>query len=332
MILQSFPVLTQHNEYFAVIRNNTVVNSFTGSSIQPSGTPSNKSEVGGPDTSECFSGANSGLNVTCSVTQGNEGVAWFADNPNVAPEEGSNRVGSFETYGASPGSSPYTADLFFASVSPVFSARYYCTSQISGTSSNFFLTPREQIEESSLSLYLFLLPLFSIIPIHPLSLSPTSVNPYIAAVSPQILNINEGDPTRLEFIVAVNSDGSTWDQEDSVGFFLVNSVGESKTQLFETFTIRSEEYPQNYVFEIPVTSRYHSGNYSARGTSKLVLSLKVITSTNQIDDVMHVANDVMVIAIHLYMCMCTSDATTESGCPVEVTVSLNIIRKDNKTT
>lgn len=82
------------------------------------------------------------------------------------------------------------------------------------------------------------------------------------------MSVIEGDPIRLEFLAAVNSDGSYWDEEGSVEFYMVTESGEP-VPLLRSFFVLDGEFPQNYVLDITATSRRDTGNYTARATSKI---------------------------------------------------------------
>lgn len=268
VILQSEALLLQHNNYLAAIRNNTIINTFVSPFGQGDNVESKRESV----FDECTVMPMGSLNITCSATRGNEGVVWFTDNANVAIEENDPRVGNFMEYGALPTTSPYTANLFFLYLSPEFSGYYSCSSALSGLSANFYLTTRK----SHYNQYLVLTSTILLcVPSHfPSFFSLPLENPFVNALSPQLLTVNEGDPARLEFIVAINSDGSIWDEGSSINFYMVTSDGEP-VSLLRSFFVLDEEFPQNYVLDITTTSRRDSGNYTARATSETKATIKV---------------------------------------------------------
>ena len=84
-------------------------------------------------------------------------------------------------------------------------------------------------------------------------------NPYVASVSPVELSVIEDSSVTLEFQIAVNSDGNTWDNED-VYFSFISGVD---AEVSVPFSVRGPEFPQNYIYSIQQVDRSQEGQYFA---------------------------------------------------------------------
>ena len=84
-------------------------------------------------------------------------------------------------------------------------------------------------------------------------------NPYVASVSPVELSVIEDSPVMLEFQIAVNSDGNTWDNDD-VYFSFISGVD---AEVSVPFSVRGPEFPQNYIYSIQQVDRSQEGQYFA---------------------------------------------------------------------
>ena len=86
-------------------------------------------------------------------------------------------------------------------------------------------------------------------------------------VSPAVITVDEGSPVRLEFQIAVSSNGATWFSE-GIEFFFTNVNGERN---FVEFSPNLDGYPQNYVMELESVTHSDAGNYTASVFSKLLI-------------------------------------------------------------
>ena len=87
-------------------------------------------------------------------------------------------------------------------------------------------------------------------------------NPYVVAVSPAYVDVVEGDPVTLEFKVAVNSDGSSFENEP---YFTFTSAFLDLEYML-TFQSRYPDFPQNYNHTIENVDRLQEGRYTATAT------------------------------------------------------------------
>ena len=82
----------------------------------------------------------------------------------------------------------------------------------------------------------------------------------MAAVTSNPITVVEDSPVMLEFRVAVDSNGNTWDTEEVYFMF------DDETPL--RFTVCDANFPQNYCYTIASVTRFDEGTYTARATSK----------------------------------------------------------------
>ena len=92
-------------------------------------------------------------------------------------------------------------------------------------------------------------------------------NPYVRRVSLPVVTVSEGDPVRLEFVVAVNSNGNTWIRD--VGSFTFISTQQRRREV--NFEVYSSDFPQNYALDIGGVSRSDEGVYTASVRGILIL-------------------------------------------------------------
>ena len=94
-----------------------------------------------------------------------------------------------------------------------------------------------------------------------------SENPYVRRVSLPVVTVSEGDPVRLEFVVAVNSNGNTWIRD--VGSFTFISTQQRRREV--DFEVYSSDFPQNYALDIASVSRSDEGVYTASVQGILII-------------------------------------------------------------
>ena len=78
-------------------------------------------------------------------------------------------------------------------------------------------------------------------------------------VSLPVVTVAEGDPVRLEFVVAVDSNGNTWDDEET-SFTFTNTQQEMSSVDFQVY---SSNFPQNLALDIISVDRSNEGTYTA---------------------------------------------------------------------
>ena len=96
-------------------------------------------------------------------------------------------------------------------------------------------------------------------------------NPYIEHVSPSVVNVNEGDSAKLEFKIAIQSNGNNW-RKDGITFTFLSSHQLRTTEKHVQFTVTNKDLPQNWVYHIDDAYRTHEGVYSAHVSCKSVHS------------------------------------------------------------
>ena len=92
-------------------------------------------------------------------------------------------------------------------------------------------------------------------------------NPHVRRVSLPVVTVSEGDPVRLEFVVAVNSNGNTWIRE--VESFTFTSTQQQRRGV--DFEVYSSTFPQNYALDIASVSRSDEGVYTASVRGILII-------------------------------------------------------------
>ena len=85
------------------------------------------------------------------------------------------------------------------------------------------------------------------------------MNPYVRRVSLPVVTVLEGDPVRLEFVVALDSNGNTWDDEETI-FTFTNLQRQRSSVDFEVYT---SDFPQNLALDIVSVDRTDEGTYTA---------------------------------------------------------------------
>ena len=90
-------------------------------------------------------------------------------------------------------------------------------------------------------------------------------NPYIAPVSPQSITVIEDSSTKLEFMIAVDSDGHTWNKEN-IYFRYSSLMIDVEDSL--SFSVCDVLFPQNYCYTIDRVDRSQEGVYTAFASSK----------------------------------------------------------------
>ncbi len=110
-------------------------------------------------------------------------------------------------------------------------------------------------------------------------------NPFIERISPASVVVLEGEPLRLEFRIAVDSDGITWNEEGirfifqpTFGRFITDNPRRRRQSpppipQMPMFQVETPEYPQNYILDFSVISRYDAGVYTATATGMLLCSV-----------------------------------------------------------
>ena len=92
-------------------------------------------------------------------------------------------------------------------------------------------------------------------------------NPHVRRVSLPVVTVSEGDPVRLEFVVAVDSNGNTW-MRDLESFTFTSTQQERRRADFEVY---SSDFPQNYALDIASVSRSDEGVYTASVPGTLII-------------------------------------------------------------
>ena len=78
-------------------------------------------------------------------------------------------------------------------------------------------------------------------------------------VSLPVVTVAEGDPVRLEFVVAVDSNGNTWNDDETIFTFTNAQQQRSRTD----FQVYSSNFPQNFALDIMSVDRSDEGMYTA---------------------------------------------------------------------
>lgn len=92
-----------------------------------------------------------------------------------------------------------------------------------------------------------------------------SDNPYIRAVSHNQLSITAGESVTLIFIVATDSDGTSWNNE-GVTFTFTNRSG-VESSVIPDFRDSNPNFPQYYIYTIQSVDLSHAGVYTASAPS-----------------------------------------------------------------
>ncbi len=105
-------------------------------------------------------------------------------------------------------------------------------------------------------------------------------NPFVERITPASVTVLEGEPLRLEFRIAINSNGFVW-SEEGIQFTLPNGDFQMNTDSpprrrevggppasppplpILTFSNTNPEFPQNYVLDFAAVSRFDAGVYTA---------------------------------------------------------------------
>ena len=72
----------------------------------------------------------------------------------------------------------------------------------------------------------------------------------------------------LEFTVAMNSNGVTWDRDDVK--FLFSNFDENDPLVISKFQATNPNYPHSFVYTIERVNRSHAGVYIARALRKYI--------------------------------------------------------------
>lgn len=233
----------EHSFSYLRVYNNTVINrleeeedSFT------SPTPNHKR--GSP--------VENSLYVDCDASQGNHQPMWVTLNPSVGGPTGIISAGN-DSYGVEI-LSDYMARLYFNSFDRAFEGVYRCLSAQSGnfveifiTTGNHTLTLIECDNQLQFCLY--------------------TENPYTETVSPLNAIVVEGNPVTLEFKVAVDSNGNSWNAEGINFDFTPAGLFDREYGELLLFTVRSSAYPQNYIYSIESVDRSQEGLYTVTASS-----------------------------------------------------------------
>ena len=86
-------------------------------------------------------------------------------------------------------------------------------------------------------------------------------------MSPSNVSVIEDSPVTMEFKIAVDSDGNTWDTAN-IYFTFSSAVLDEEYPL--SFSVRNSEFPQNYIYSIERVDRTQEGLYTATAASMYV--------------------------------------------------------------
>ena len=92
-------------------------------------------------------------------------------------------------------------------------------------------------------------------------------NPYVEPVTANYITVEEDTSVTLEFKVAVDSDGNSWNTED-VYFTFLPFLADDELTGFVEFAVCDPAFPQNYCYTIQSVDRSQEGFYIATATSK----------------------------------------------------------------
>lgn len=221
------------------------------------------------------------LSVDCLATQGDHRPMWVTSNTVVGGDSGVIRERDSDeslSYGVETLSN-YVARLSFDIIMEEFAGTYICVSGISGQFAEIYITTGKSLNkhhgdgvnntDSCLKILNFSLSKtkYSVTFSAYVTCALLSTeNPYVARISPAVVSALEYDPTRLEFRIAIQSNGNSWDTEDII--FLFTSSGsrtaDRNAQVF--FTVANDEFPQNYVYSIEEVDRSQDGLYTAQAS------------------------------------------------------------------
>ena len=88
-------------------------------------------------------------------------------------------------------------------------------------------------------------------------------DPYVARESPAVINVIEGNSAKLDFKIAIQSNGNCC-RKDGIEFtFIPSGVHEMREEEQVQFTVADEDFPQNWVYYIANVDRLHDGVYTA---------------------------------------------------------------------
>ena len=88
----------------------------------------------------------------------------------------------------------------------------------------------------------------------------------MAAVSERSITVVEDSPVTLEFKVAVDSNGRSWNTEE-IYFNFISQATMLQDEGIQ-FTTCDQDFPQNYCYTIESVSRLDEGQYTATAISK----------------------------------------------------------------
>ena len=88
----------------------------------------------------------------------------------------------------------------------------------------------------------------------------------MARISPAVVSALEYDSTRLEFRIAIQSNGNSWDTENIFFLFTSSESGRNSRDDQVFFAIANDEFPQNYVYSIAEVDRSQDGLYTAQAS------------------------------------------------------------------
>ena len=95
----------------------------------------------------------------------------------------------------------------------------------------------------------------------------SAVNPYVAPVSPSSLTVIEDSSVALQFKIAVDSDGNSWNTEN-IDFRFSGSI---EDEYSVPFSVCNSEFPQNYCYTIESVERTHEGMYIASASRMYII-------------------------------------------------------------
>lgn len=223
------------------IFNNTVINLLEEEGDFVSPTPMHKR--GSP--------VENSLYIDCVASQGNHEPMWITLNPTVGGTTGIISVIN-GSYGVQM-LSDYMARLYFSYFDQEYIGVYRCLSAKSGKFAEIFITTGNHVLTDkhgfSVTIYYIHISLFCL----------CTENPYTETVSMPNPNVVEGNPVTLEFKVAVDSNGNSWNTEET-NFEFTPAVFDRMSSI--PFSVRSSAYPQNYIYSIERVDRSQEGLYT----------------------------------------------------------------------
>ena len=151
-------------------------------------------------------------------------------------------------------------------------------------------------------------------------------NPYVEQVTAKYITVEEDTSVTLEFKVAVDSDGNSWNTED-VYFTFLPFLADDELTGFVEFTVCDPAFPQNYCYTIQSVDRSQEGFYIATATSKyynplIPFSRDIFVVSGQSEDSSTAVENItlsVISELSTYTKSVLKEPSVISGrCPVEV--------------